>query len=49
MILPEVSVGFSRERSGKDGKPRYVGLRRDLKGRQRPAGTFATERQADRA
>jgi len=44
-----VSVGFSRERAGKDGKPRYVALYRDLKGRQRSAGTFATVRHADRA
>ncbi len=42
-------MGFSRERKGKDGKPRYVALYRDLKGRQRSAGTFVTERQADRA
>ncbi len=42
-------MGFSRERSGKDGKPRYVALYRDLKGRQRSAGTYASKRQADRA
>jgi hypothetical protein len=41
-------VGFSRERSGKDGKPRYVALYRDLKGRQRSAGTYAS-RRPDRA
>jgi hypothetical protein len=41
-------VGFSRERVGKDGKPRYVALYRGLKGRQRSAGTFASRRQADR-
>ena len=42
-------MAFSRERAVKDGKPRYVALYRDLKGRQRSAGTFASERQADRA
>jgi integrase len=44
-----VPVGFSRERGGKDGKPRFVALYRDLKGRQRSAGTYASRRQADRA
>jgi Phage integrase, N-terminal SAM-like domain len=42
-------VGFTRERVGKDGKPRYVALYRDLKGRQRSAGTYPSRRQADRA
>jgi len=42
-------VGWSRQRVGDDGKVRYAALYRDLKGRQRSAGTFATERQADRA
>ena len=42
-------MGSSRERPGKDGKTRYFALYRDVKGRQRSAGTFATERQADKA
>ena len=42
-------MGFSRERPGQDGQPRYAALYRDLKGRQRSAGTFAAERQADKA
>jgi integrase len=42
-------VGFSRERPGKDGKTRYAAIYRDIKGRQRSVGTFATERQADKA
>ena len=42
-------MGWSRERIGSDGKVRYAALYRDLKGRQRSAGTFGTERQADRA
>jgi integrase len=42
-------MGFSRERIGKDGTPRYAAMHRDLKGRQRSAGTFASERQADKA
>ncbi len=31
------------------GRVRYTAVYRDLKGRQRSAGTFATQRQADRA
>ena len=42
-------MGWSRKRLGSDGKVRYTALYRDLKGRQRSAGSFATERQADRA
>lgn len=42
-------MGFSRERAGKGGKPRFIAVCRDLRGRQRSASTYATERQADRA
>lgn len=42
-------MGFSRERPGTGGKARYIALYRDIKGCQRSAGTFATERQADKA
>jgi hypothetical protein len=42
-------VGSARDRIGTDGKVRYIALYRDLKGRQRSAGTFTTERRADRA
>jgi hypothetical protein len=45
----EVAVGSTRERVGSSGSVRYTALYRDLKGRQRSAGTFTTERQADRA
>jgi integrase len=45
----EVTVGSTRERIGSDGRVRYTALFRDLKGRQRSAGTFTTQRQADRA
>ena len=41
-------MGFSRERPGKGGKPRCVALYRDLKARQRSAGTYASRLQADR-
>lgn len=42
-------MGSVRERVDKDGKTRYIALYRDLRGRQRSAGTFPTMRQADKA
>jgi integrase len=42
-------MGSTRTRVDKDGKARYVALYRDLRGRQRSAGTFPTQRQADKA
>ncbi len=42
-------MGFSRPRVGKDGKVRYAAVYRDLKGQIRHAGTFSTEKQADKA
>ena len=42
-------MGSTRARVDKDGKARYVALYRDLRGRQRSAGTFASEKQADKA
>ena len=44
-----VAVGSSRERVSQNGTRRWVALYRDLRGRQRSAGTFATEKQADKA
>ncbi|MGW4964082.1 tyrosine-type recombinase/integrase [Nonomuraea sp. NPDC004186] len=42
-------MGFSRQRIGKGGKVRYAAVYRDLKGQIRHAGTFTTEKQADKA
>jgi integrase len=42
-------MGSVRERVDRGGKTRYVALYRDLRGRQRSAGTFPTAKQADRA
>src|SRR5580692_10497147 len=42
-------MGFIRERIAAGGRVRYAAVYRDLKGRQRSAGTFASRRQADRA
>ncbi len=42
-------MGFARERVGRDGQVRYMACYRGVKGRIRSAGTFANERQANRA
>ncbi|MGW3352155.1 tyrosine-type recombinase/integrase [Nonomuraea rubra] len=42
-------MGFSRPRVGKNGKVRFAAVYRDLKGEVRHAGTFSTEKQADKA
>jgi len=36
-------------RTNQDGTVSYAALYRDLRGRQRSAGTFTTEKQSDRA
>lgn len=42
-------MGFTRSRVGKDGVVRYQALYNDVKGRRRSAGTFRTEKAADKA
>jgi integrase len=42
-------MGFARKRVGKDGKPRYTAIYVDLRGAIRSAGTFTSEKTADRA
>ena len=42
-------MGFARKRVGKDGKTRYTATYVDLRGSIRSAGTFASEKSADRA
>ena len=42
-------MGFARKRVGKDGKPRYTAIYVDLRGSIRSAGTFTSEKAADRA
>lgn len=42
-------MGFSRKRTGRDGKPRYTAYYVDVKGRERSAGTFSNKKEADRA
>ncbi len=42
-------MGWSRRRTGADGKPRYQASYRDARGRLRTAGTFTNRKDADRA
>jgi len=42
-------MGFARKRIGKDGKPRYTATYVDLRGAIRLAGTFGSQKAADRA
>lgn len=42
-------MGFTRPRPGRNGVTRYQALYDDVKGKRRSAGTFATEKAADRA
>jgi integrase len=43
------AVGWSQERTNKDGKIRYRASYRDLRGKTQSAGTFPTEKAADKA
>jgi hypothetical protein len=42
-------MGFARRRVGKDGKTRYTATHVDLRGSIRSAGTFASEKAANKA
>jgi integrase len=42
-------MGYSRNRPGRDGKPRYTAYYWDLRGRECSAGTFRRKKDADRA
>jgi integrase len=45
----EVDMGFARKRVDSDGRERWAAIYRDLRGRIRSAGTYTTEKSADRA
>lgn len=49
MILKGAGVGFTRKRTGRDGRGHYCAVYRDARGRVRHAGTFETRKQAERA
>jgi integrase len=42
-------VGYVKKRAGKNGKPRYTACYLDLRGRLRSAGTFSSEKDANKA
>lgn len=42
-------MGYSRKRTGKDGRPRYTAYYLDLHGRTCSAGTFSSRKDADKA
>ena len=42
-------MGFSRKRSGRDGKPRYTAYYLDIRGQERSAGTFSNRKDANDA
>jgi len=42
-------MGFTRPRAGRNGETRYQALYDDVKGHRRSAGTFATQKAADKA
>jgi len=42
-------MGWVETRTGRDGRPRYIAKYRDLCGRKRSAGTFASKREANSA
>jgi integrase len=42
-------MGYSRKRTGRDGKPRYTAYYLDIRGQERSAGTFSSKRDANDA
>jgi integrase len=42
-------MGFSRKRSGRDGRSRYTAYYLDIRGRERSAGTFSNKKDANDA
>jgi integrase len=48
-MIKVVSMGFSRKRIGRDGKPRYTAYYLDIRGQERSAGTFSNKKDANDA
>jgi integrase len=48
-MIKAVSMGFSRKRTGRDGKPRYTAYYLDIRGQERSAGTFPNKKDANDA
>src|SRR5450755_79392 len=49
MIIGGGAMGWLKERVGKDGGIAYTAMYRDLRGRERSAGTYSSRRQAERS
>jgi integrase len=48
-MIKAVPMGFSRKRTGRDGKPRYTAYYLDIRGQERSAGTFSNKKDANDA
>jgi integrase len=48
-MIKVVSMGFSRKRIGRDGRPRYTAYYVDIRGQERSAGTFSNKKDASDA
>jgi integrase len=48
-MIKVVSMGFSRKRTGRDGKSRYTAYYLDIRGQERSAGTFSNKKDANDA
>ncbi len=48
-MINGVVMGFSRKRTGRDGKPRYTAYYLDIRGQERSAGTFSNKKDANDA
>ena len=42
-------MGYAKKRTGRDGKPRYTAVYLDLRGSERSAGTFSSQKAANQA
>ena len=48
-MIMVVVLGFSRKRTGRDGKPRYTAYYLDIRDQERSAGTFGRKKDAEDA
>jgi hypothetical protein len=45
-MIKVVAMGYSRKRTGRDGKSRYTAYYLDIRGQGRSAGTFSNKKDA---
>jgi integrase len=48
-MIKGATMGYSRKRTGSDGRPRYTAYYSDIRGRACSAGTFSSRKLADKA